>query len=226
MVITASDCSPETTYHASAVTDYFPTTFEDGTSGVNGLELIFNSNGTSGYIRVPWINTIIAIHKLARHIGIAVQSPVAVANKSVGLCSLGCPEHSKVTVIDFVDQDPTSSCTQEAYIACSINGLALANLDTNVKPTYYEKCIFDVLKSNNSNSSWISLAMVDSWYLLGPSSTARTNSPHSGSVPEYENQHTTGDTGSAANASAASTLCIAMVTWCLSSYAMLYILLS
>ena len=226
MVISASNCSQETIYHASAVGDYLPATFEDGTDGVNGLELILNSNGTSAYIRISWISTVIVIHKLAGHIGIAIQSPASVANKSVGLCLLGCPEHSKLTVQEVVNHDPTGNCTQEAYTTCSLNNGALLKGETEGE-YYYEKCIFDTLNTNNINSSWISLAMVNSWHLLG--TVPNIDTSHGGTLgSEYENQPSTGDDASTATSSSAcgSTLCITMVTWCLSLYAiiMLYVL--
>lgn len=218
VIISASDCSEEMTYHASAVRDYLPSIFEDGTNGVNGLELILNNNATSAYIRIPWIDTIIAIHKLAGYIGVVVRSPEYVANRSVGLCSLGCPEHSKFSVIDVIEEDPTSRCTQDAYTTCSINDFAIFNLQTEVE-TYYEKCIFDVLKSQHFNSSWISLGMVNSWDLLGPASIPRTNSSHSNS--QYEDEQTAGASAAKTLNVLGSTLCITMVTWCLS---LLYIM--
>ena len=221
MVISASNCSQETIYHASAVGDYLTTTFEDGTNGVNGLELILNSNGTSAYIRISWINTVIVIHKLAGHIGIAIHSPASVANKSVGLCALGCPEHSKLTVQEVINHDSTGNCTQEAYVSCSLNNAALFEGETKGE-YYYEKCLFDTLNTNNTNSSWISLAMVNSWHLLG--TIQNTNTSHGGTLgPEYENQQSTSDDTSTLNNSTAhgSTLCITMVTWCLSLYAII-----
>ena len=217
MVISASNCSQETIYQASAEGDYLTPTFEDGTNGVNGLELILNSNGTSAYIRISWINTVILIHKLAGHIGIAIQSPASVANKSVGLCSLGCPEHSKLKVQEVLDRDSTGNCTQEAYISCSLNNGTLFNGKTEGE-LYYEKCIFDTLNTNNTNSSWISLAMVNSWHLLG---TRYFDTSHGATSPEYENQQSTNDDTLTLNSSSprGSSLCITMVTWCLMLYA-------
>ena len=216
MVIAASNCSQETIYHASAVGDYLTATFEDGTNGVNGLELILNSNGTSAYIRISWINTVIVIHKLAGHIGIAIRSPASVANGSVGLCSLDCPEHSKLTVQEVLDRDSTGNCTQEAYISCGLNNGTLFTGETEAE-LYYEKCIFDTLNTNNTNSSWISLAMVNSWHLLG---TVYSDTPHgSTSSPEYENQQSTIDDTLTSSSSNAHGLCITMVTWCLMLYA-------
>lgn len=204
--------------------DQLPTTFEDGTSGVNGLESISNTNGTSVYIRIPWISTTVAIHKLGRQIGLVIQSPESVANQSLGLCSLGCPEHSKVTISEVVNRDPTSSCTREAYLACGINAFAIVQLKTEGE-IYYEKCIFDVLQSNHSNSAWMSLAMVNSWHLLGPTSADPDDLPD---LPLHENQQTTtgSDTSSAANSpnTSESTFYVTMLTCCLSLYTMLYVL--
>lgn len=223
MVIYASNHSQEITYHASIVKDYFPSTFEDGTTEVNGLELILNSNGTTAYIRIPWISTTIGIHKLAGHIGVVIQSPTSVANESIGVCSFGCPAHSKVTVSKVVDQDLSGDCTKQAYSVCSINDFAILRPQT-VGESYFDKCLFDVLKSNNSNSSWITLAMVNSLNLLGPDAPAYL-SHNVTQVPEHENQQSTKDHALTSNASG-SILCITMVTWCLSLYVMLYILLT
>lgn len=218
MVISASNCSQETIYHASAVGDRLTATFEDGTNGVNGLELILNSNGTTAYIRISWINTVIVIHKLAGHVGIAIQSPASVANRSVGLCLLGCPEHSKLTVQEVINHDLTGNCTQEAYVSCGLNNGTLFKEETEVE-LYYEKCLFDTLNTNNTNSSWISLAMVNSWHLLG---TIYSDTSHGGTLsPEYENQQSTIDDTLTLNSSSVhgSSICITMVTWCLVLYA-------
>ena len=212
----ASDCSQEATYHASVTMDQLPITFEDGTSGVNGLESILNSNATSVYIRIPWISTVVAVHKLGRQIGIVIQSPESVANHSVGLCSLGCPEHSKVAITEVLDQDGASSCMQETIDACAINDLALFQSEFKTKGEhYYDKCMFDVLQSNHSNSAWISLAMANSWHLLGPT----------GSDP-YNQQITIESDSSATNSSntSESTLHVILLTCCLSLYAMLHVL--
>ena len=214
MVISASNCSQEMIYHASATEYYLPATFEDGTYGINGLELILNSNGTSAYIRIPWINTIIVVHKLANHIGIAIQSPESVANKSIGLCSLGCPEHSKLTVQEVVNHDLSGNCSKEAYLTCSLNDFALLNIKIQ-GDNYFEKCLFDTLTTNNSNSSWISLAMVNNWHMFKNSNI--DSSTISTPSPEYENQQFTENDSSAHG----STLCITMVAWCLSLYAIM-----
>jgi len=215
VVVSASSCSQVTTYHASAVRD-FPATFKDGTIGVNGLGLFLNDNSTSAYIRIPWINTTIAIHKLAGHIGVVIQSPASVASKSVGLCSLGCPDHSKLSILDSIDY--VEDCAQEAIIACSINNLRLSDILVGQQDQYLHKCIFDVLQSNNPNSSWISLAMVDSWFSLGPTYH----------LSRYSQQQTTATSSSTAASSSRSTIIthITVVSWCLSLYAMLYMLFS
>lgn len=220
MIISPSHCSQETIYRASAVKDYLPATFEDKTTGSNGTELFLNSNHTSAYVKIPWISTTIAIHKLAEYIGVVVQSPASVANESVGLCSLGCPDHSKLTVSKVVHDNLISDCTQEAFIACSINNLTLLTVLT-AADTYYEQCVFDTIESTNSNSSWISLVMVENWSSLGPVSFHQ--------LPEYE-QLSDKDTSSTNNHQVSLgftvTSHIAMVTWCLSLYTTLYILLS
>ena len=213
MVIPASNCSQEKIYHVYATADYLPTTFKDGTHGIHGLELILNSNGTSAYIRIPWISTIIVVHKLANHIGIAIQSPESVANRSVGLCSLGCPEHSKLTVQEVVTHNLAGSCSREAYATCHVNNFALLKGETQGE-YYFEKCLFDTLTTNNTNSSWISLAMVDSWHLLKNSTTIYPTIIPS---PEYENQQFTGNNAN----NSGSTLCYTMVTWYLSLYAII-----
>jgi len=172
IVIPESRCSQRKIYRVSASRGHLPTTFDDGTDNSDGLQLFVNSNKTSAYLKVPWINTTVAVHKLAGFIGVVILSPQIIADESVGLCSLGCPDHSKFLIEDVPSQRYSDSCRQEAIKACSINEFVVLGESSSSSSTtddfYIDRCLFDALKSNKANSSWMSVVMVQSLQSLGP----------------------------------------------------------
>jgi len=154
----------------SASRNNLPNTFDDGMVDTNGLQLYVNSNKTSAYIKISWIDTTIAVHKLAGFVGVVILSPQHIADESVGLCSLGCPDHSKFLVEKVSSQGYSGDCEQEAIKACFSNGYELLEL-TTTQDSYFDRCVFDVLKSSNANSSWMTTVMEHNLKSLGPIGT-------------------------------------------------------
>jgi len=177
IIIPETRCSQRKIYHVSASKDHLPNTFDDGMD-TNGIQLFVNSNKTSAYIKISWINTIVAVHKLAGFIGVVILSPQLIADESVGLCSLGCPDHSKLLVESVPSQSHSSECKGEAVEACISNGFDLLALSqTTSEDTYFDRCLFDVLQSNKANSSWMSTVMAHNLQSLGPIGTPPSQPP-------------------------------------------------
>ena len=170
IVIPESRCSQRKIYHVSASRNHLPNIFDDGMVNTDGLQLYVNSNKTSAYIKISWINTTIAVHKLAGFVGVVIQSPQRIADESVGLCSLGCPDHSKFLVEKVSSHSYSEDCEQEAVKACISNGFDLL-LPITTQDSYFDRCVFDVLESNKSNSSWMSTVMEHNLQSLGPIGT-------------------------------------------------------